>query len=36
METKVKFVACDMPEATPFTLHILCGGGPGGGSGDLS
>jgi DNA invertase Pin-like site-specific DNA recombinase len=22
METKVKFVACDMPEATPFMLHI--------------
>jgi DNA invertase Pin-like site-specific DNA recombinase len=21
METKVKFVACDMPEATPFVLH---------------
>ena len=22
MEAKVKFVACDMPEATPFMLHI--------------
>jgi DNA invertase Pin-like site-specific DNA recombinase len=22
METKVEFVACDMPEATPFMLHI--------------
>jgi DNA invertase Pin-like site-specific DNA recombinase len=22
METKVKFVACDIPEATPFMLHI--------------
>jgi DNA invertase Pin-like site-specific DNA recombinase len=22
METKVKFVACDLPEATPFMLHI--------------
>jgi DNA invertase Pin-like site-specific DNA recombinase len=22
METRVKFVACDMPEATPFMLHI--------------
>ena len=22
METKVKFVACDMPEATPFMLHV--------------
>jgi DNA invertase Pin-like site-specific DNA recombinase len=22
METKVSFVACDMPEATPFMLHI--------------
>lgn len=22
METKIKFVACDMPEATPFMLHI--------------
>ena len=22
METKVKFIACDMPEATPFMLHI--------------
>jgi DNA invertase Pin-like site-specific DNA recombinase len=22
METEVKFVACDMPEATPFMLHI--------------
>ena len=22
METKVKFVACDMPGATPFMLHI--------------
>jgi DNA invertase Pin-like site-specific DNA recombinase len=22
METKVKFVACGMPEATPFMLHI--------------
>ena len=22
METKVQFVACDMPEATPFMLHI--------------
>jgi DNA invertase Pin-like site-specific DNA recombinase len=22
METNVKFVACDMPEATPFMLHI--------------
>jgi DNA invertase Pin-like site-specific DNA recombinase len=22
METKVKFIACDMPEATPFVLHI--------------
>ena len=23
METKVEFVACDMPEATPFMLHML-------------
>ena len=22
METKVKFVACDMPDATPFMLHV--------------
>ena len=22
MEAKVRFVACDMPEATPFMLHI--------------
>ena len=22
METKVRFIACDMPEATPFMLHI--------------
>ena len=22
METKIKFVACDMPEATPFMLHV--------------
>jgi hypothetical protein len=22
MEARVKFVACDMPEATPFMLHI--------------
>ena len=22
METKVKVVACDMPEATPFMLHV--------------
>ena len=22
METKMKFVACDMPEATPFMLHV--------------
>ena len=23
MENKVKFVCCDMPEATPFTIHIF-------------
>jgi hypothetical protein len=24
MEAKIKFVAVDMPEATPFMLHLRC------------